>query len=145
MKQYVALFEQFEEEFDDFYQKPDTKSDTFYQQIAKELIELANQYTNDPIEIEIFGEKYQTATRIKDFQDDLITMVNDQMGEDIAEDFAMESDELLAGYDITEEVDTDKLFEPDDEIEENDIIGSKKTSSNLETPGTIDKMSSLRK
>ena len=34
MKQYVALFEQFEEEFDDFYQKPDTKSDTFYQQIA---------------------------------------------------------------------------------------------------------------
>lgn len=145
MKQYVALFEQFEEEFDDFYQKPDTKSDTFYQQIAKELIELANQYTNDPIEIEIFGEKYQTATRIKDFQDDLITMVNDQMGEDIAEDFAMESDELLAGYDITEEVDTDKLFEPDDEIEENDIISSKKTSSNLETPGTIDKMSSLRK
>ena len=145
MKQYVALFEQFEEEFDDFYQKPDTKSDTFYQQIAKELIELANQYTNDPIEIEIFGEKYQTATRIKDFQDDLITMVNDQMGEDIAEDFAMESDELLAGYDITEEVDTDKLFEPDDEIEENDIIGSKKTSSNLETPGAIDKMSSLRK
>lgn len=145
MKQYVALFEQFEEEFDDFYQKPDTKSDTFYQQIAKELIELANQYANDPIEIEIFGEKYQTATRIKDFQDDLITMVNDQMGEDIAEDFAMESDELLAGYDITEEVDTDKLFEPDDEIEENDIISSKKTSSNLETPGTIDKMSSLRK
>lgn len=145
MKQYVALFEQFEEEFDDFYQKPDTKSDTFYQQIAKELIELANQYTNDPIEIEIFGEKYQTATRIKDFQDDLITMVNDQMGEDIAEDFAMESDELLAGYDITEEVDTDKLFEPDDEIEENDIISSKKTSSNLETPGAIDKMSSLRK
>ena len=145
MKQYVALFEQFEEEFDDFYQKPDTKSDTFYQQIAKELIELANQYTNDPIEIEIFGEKYQTATRIKDFQDDLITMVNDQMGEDIAEDFAMESDELLAGYDITEEVDTDKLFEPDDEIEENDVIGSKKASSNLETPGTIDKMSSLRK
>ena len=145
MKQYVALFEQFEEEFDDFYQKPDTKSDTFYQQIAKELIELANQYTNDPIEIEIFGEKYQTATRIKDFQDDLITMVNDQMGEDIAEEFAIESDDLLAGYDITEEVDTDKLFEPDDEIEENDIIGSKKTSSNLETPGTIDKMSSLRK
>lgn len=145
MKQYVALFEQFEEEFDDFYQKPDTKSDTFYQQIAKELIELANQYTNDPIEIEIFGEKYQTATRIKDFQDGLITMVNDQMGEDIAEDFAMESDELLAGYDITEEVDTDKLFEPDDEIEENDVIGSKKASSNLETPGTIDKMSSLRK
>lgn len=145
MKQYVALFEQFEEEFDDFYQKPDTKSDTFYQQIAKELIELANQYTNDPIEIEIFGEKYQTATRIKDFQDDLITMVNDQMGEDIAEDFAMESDELLAGYDITEEVDTDKLFEPDDEIEENDIISSKKAPSNLETPVTIDKMSSLRK
>lgn len=145
MKQYVALFEQFEEEFDDFYQKPDTKSDTFYQQIAKDLIELANQYTNDPIEIEIFGEKYQTATRIKDFQDDLITIVNDQMGEDIAEDFAMESDELLAGYDITEEVDTDKLFEPDDEIEENDIISSKKAPSNLETPGTIDKMSSLRK
>ena len=55
------------------------------------------------------------------------------------------NDELLAGYDITEEVDTDKLFEPDDEIEENDIIGSKKAPSNLETPGTIDKMSSLRK
>ena len=145
MKQYVALFEKFEEEFDDFYQKPDTKSDTFYQQIAKELIELANQYTNSPIEIEMFDGKYGTASRIKDFQNDLIVMVNDQMGEDLAQEFATESDDLLAGYDITEKMKSSKVFAKDSEIEDNGVIGSKNDSENLEDPGTMDKMSSLRR
>lgn len=145
MKRYVALFEKFEEEFDDFYQKPDTKSDTFYQQIAKELVELANQYSNQEIDIEIFDEKYGTASRIKDFQNDLIVMVNDQMGEEIAEEFAAESDDLLAGYDLSEKMESKKVFSKKNKVEDNGVIGKKKAPNNLESSSSFDKMSSLRK
>lgn len=107
MKNYIALFESFEESYDDFHQKPDTKSDLFYQNISKELIELANNYTNKPIEIDQYANKYETATRIKDLQTDLITKINNEFrenefGEDIAQSFADESDALLKSLDIFE-------------------------------------------
>ena len=83
MKNYIALFESFEEGYDDFHQKPDTKSDLFYQNISKELIKLANNYTNEPVEIDQYANKYETATGIKDLQNDLITKIYDEFGEDI--------------------------------------------------------------
>lgn len=147
MKRYVALFEKFEEEFDDFYQKPDTKSDTFYQQIAKELVELASQYTSEPIDLEIFDDRYATATRIKDLENDLIVIVNDQMGEDLAEEFAAEADDLLASYEITEKkkMNGSKVFAKKEEVKDNGLIGKKKAPTNLEKPSSLDKMTSLRK
>lgn len=145
MRRYVALFEKFEEEFDDFYQKPDTKSDTFYQMIAKELLELANQYVNRPIDIEMFDDRYGTASRIKDFQNDLIVIVNDQMGEEMAEEFAAESDDLLSGYEISEEMKSSKVFAKKNKVKDNGVIGKKKKADNLEKSESFDKMSSLRK
>ena len=118
MKNYIALFEEFEEgyddfhqtqdiEYDDFRQTLDTKSDLFYQKISKELIELANNYTNKPIEIDQYANKYETATRIKDLQTDLIKKINNEFrenefGKDIAQSFADESDALLASLGIFE-------------------------------------------
>ena len=102
MKNYIALFESFEEGYDDFHQKPDTKSDLFYQNISKELIKLANNYTNEPVEIDQYANKYETATGIKDLQNDLITKIYDEFGEDIAKSFAAESDALLASLNISE-------------------------------------------
>ena len=146
MKRYVALFERFEEEFDDFHQKPDTKSDTFYQQIARELVELANQYCSEPVDIDVFSDRYATATRIKDLENDLLVIVNDQMGESIAEEFAVEADELLASYEITEKKMKDsKVFAKKKEIKDNGLVGKKKTPTNLENSSSFDKMSSLRK
>jgi hypothetical protein len=149
MKHYVTLFEKFEEAFDDFHQKPDTKSDTFYQQIGRELIELANQYCKDPIDIEMFDEKYATATRIKDFENDLIVIVNDQMGEDLAEEFAADADQLLASYELSEKkkakTENQKLFGKKSKISDNGMVGKTKKEDNLEKPSKMDNMSSLKR
>lgn len=147
MKRYVALFERFEEEFDDFYQKPDTRSDNFYQQIAKELVELANQYCDEPVEINVFSDRYGTATRIKDLENDLLVMVYDQMGEQIAEEFAAEADDLLASYEITErkKMNGSKVFAKKNPVKDNGLIGKKKAPNNLENPSALGKMTSLRK
>ena len=113
MKNYIALFEEFEEgyddfrqtldiEYDDFRQAPDAKSDPFYQTISKDLIKLASNYTNEPVEIDQYANKYKTATGIKDLQNDLITKIYDEFGEDIAQSFADESDALLASLNISE-------------------------------------------
>jgi hypothetical protein len=102
MKQYVALFEHFEEEFDDFYSKPDPKSDQTFHTVANELIELANQYTDQESPIEMYSDKYSTPTRVRDLQSDLIAHINDTMGENMAEDFMMASDDLLKSYGVME-------------------------------------------
>ena len=102
MKRHVALFENFEEAFDDFYSKPDVKSDSFYHKIAKELIELAGQYTESGSQIDMYSEKYATPSRIRDLQNDLIVRINDTMGEQLAEEFMEESDALLNSYEISE-------------------------------------------
>ena len=102
MKRYVALFEKFEEGYDEFHQAPNMKSDPIYHNITQDLIELANQYATSPIEIDQHTEKYETPTRIKDLQNDLITKIYDEFGEDIAQSFADESDALLASLDISE-------------------------------------------
>lgn len=146
MKRYVALFERFEEEFDDFRQKPNTKSDTFYQQIAIDLVKLANQYCSDPVDIDVFSDRYVTATRIKDLENDLLVIVNGQIGESIAEEFAVEADELLASYEITEKkMKGSKVFAKKKEVKDNGFVGKKKTPINLENSSSFDKMSSLRK
>jgi len=102
MKNYVALFEKFEESYDEFHQTPNMKSDPVYHNITQDLIELANQYATSPIEIDQHTEKYETPTRIKDLQNDLILKINNLEGEDIAQSFADESDELLASLNISE-------------------------------------------
>lgn len=138
MKQYVALFENFEEAFDDFYQSHDTKSDRFFMQIAKELIELAEQYTNSESPIDVHSEKYGTATRIHDLQNDLIVYVNDTMGERMAEDFAIASDDMLKSYNITEAKKSapkkDKLFSKTDNVPDNGILNKSTKDDNLEKP-----------
>lgn len=142
MKNYVSLFEKFEEAFDDFYQKPDIKSDTFYQTIANELIELAGQYMETEPQIDMHSDKYATHTRIKDLQNDLLVQVNDAMGEQMAEDFATASDELLGSYEIAEKaaqsgesMKRSKIFKKDDEVEENDLLQDNPVKSNTEKAG----------
>ncbi len=102
MKRYIALFEKFEEGYDKFHQAPNMKSDPIYHNITQELIDLANQYATSPIEIDQHTEKYETHTRIKDLQNDLILKINNLEGEDIAQSFADESDTLLASLNISE-------------------------------------------
>lgn len=128
MKHYVAIFEEFEEKFDNFYQKQDMQSDSAYQSIANDLIELANQYTNSEIDINEFDEDYGTATRIYDLEDALITRINDEMGEDVANDFAEEADELIQSLEISEKK---KQIEPNiDEVDFNKNIKKKATKTN---------------
>lgn len=144
MKRYVVLFESFEESFDDFHQKPDMRSDRFYHETAKELIELANQYSSAGIDIDPYSEKYGTATRLADLENDLIVMLNDEMGEAIAEEFADEADTLLAQYaegsDLNEKKKTkkmngDKVFKKDKGVKDNKIMQSSPEQSNFESPG----------
>jgi hypothetical protein len=154
MKRYVVLFESFEESFDDFHQKPDTRSDRFYHETAKELIELANQYSSAGIDIDQYSEKYGTATRLADLENDLIVMINDEMGEDIAEEFAAEADILLAHYseesDLNEKkkglldktsakkekkMSDDKMFKKDKDVKDNKIMQANPVKDNFEAPG----------
>ena len=143
MKRYVALFESFEESFDDFHQKPDMKSNRFYHDTAKELIELANQYSSSGIDIDPYSEKYGTATRLSDLENDLIVMINDEMGEDIAQEFADEADTLLAQYaegsDLNEKkekkINVDKMFKKDKGVKDNKIMQANPVSKNQEIPG----------
>lgn len=109
MKNYITLFEKFEEAFDDFYQAPNTKSDNFYHMISKELIDLADQYMTRPTKINAESGRYGTASRIKDLQNDLIAEVNDSMGEEVAEEFAMASDNLLKSYSTMEKKAEDEM------------------------------------
>jgi hypothetical protein len=144
MKRYVVLFESFEESFDDFHQKPDMKSDRFYHETAKELIELANQYSASGIDIDPYSEKYGTATRLADLENDLIVIINDEMGEAIAEEFADEADTLLAQYsegsDLNEKkknkkMNGDKVFKKDKEVKDNKIMQASPEKTNFESPG----------
>lgn len=121
MKNYVALFESFEESFDDFYQKPDPKSDRFYHTVSKELIELANQYMENPSKIDQYSDRYATPTRIRDLQDDLIVEINDTASEDLAQEFADESDSLLQSYEVSE-MNKKEMFAKDNEIPDNEMV-----------------------
>lgn len=136
MKQYVSLFENFEEAFDDFYQSHDTKSDRFFMQIAKELIELADQYTNSESPINMHSEKYGTATRIHDLQNDLIVYINDTMGEKMAEAFAIASDDMLKSYNVMEKKSAkkEKLFAKTNNVPNNGILNQSTKDDNLEKP-----------
>ena len=135
MKQYVSMFESFEEAFDDFHQKPDTRSDAFYSRLAKDLIKMANQYSSEEIDIDQYSEKYGTATRIRDLQNDLITKIYDEYGERVADDFAKESDEILKQYEIDEKKMTrKKIFSKDDEMHQNDIMHGEKSNVKHEAP-----------
>lgn len=154
MKRYVALFERFEESFDDFHQRPDMKSNQFYQDTAKELIQLANQYSSTGIDIDLYSEKYGTATRLADLENDLIVMINDEMGEAIAQEFADEADTLLAQYaegsDLNEKkkdlsdkdaapkrkkMPTDKLFKKDQSVTNNRIMQANRATVSFDSPG----------
>lgn len=161
MNRYIAIFEEFEEEFDNFHQTPDMGSDSAYQSIATDLIELANQYCESEIRIDSYEQKYGTSTRIEDLENDLIAMVNDQMGEDIAQEFAQEADQLLkanailekkkakdAEFDIpmnakkpgrsNKRMNSKSLFDDKPgKAKDNGFIASKKSkkSDNLENPG----------
>ena len=121
MKNYIALFESFEEEFDDFHQKPDLTSDRFYHTMSKELIELANQYMQNPTEIDPYSEKYETSTRVRDLLDDLIVEINDTASEDLAQDFADEADLLLKSYEVSE-MNKKEMFAKDNEIPDNEMV-----------------------
>jgi hypothetical protein len=133
MKNYVALFEKFEESYDEFHQTPNMKSDPVYHNITQDLIELANQYATSPIEIDQHTEKYETATRIKDLQNDLILKINNLEGEDIAQSFADESDELLASLAISEEsMNKSKVFAKTNNIPDNGVLNQPSKKSNIE-------------
>lgn len=121
MKNYIALFESFEEAFDDFHQKPDLTSDRFYHTMSKELIELANQYMQNPTEIDPYSEKYETSTRVRDLLDDLTVEINDTASEDLAQDFADEADLLLKSYEVSE-MNKKEMFAKDNEIPDNEMV-----------------------
>ena len=133
MKNYVALFEKFEESYDEFHQTPNMKSDPVYHNITQDLIELANQYATSAIEIDQHTEKYETPTRIKDLQNDLILKINNLEGEDIAQSFADESDELLASLAISEEsMNKSKVFAKTNNIPDNGVLNQPSKKSNIE-------------
>jgi hypothetical protein len=134
MKNYVALFESFEESFDDFYQKPDPKSDRFYHTVSKELIELANQYMENPSKIDQYSERYATPTRIRDLQDDLIVEINDAASEDLAQEFADESDSLLQSYEVSE-MNKKDMFAKDTEIPDNEMVDKEVRRVEYSRPG----------
>lgn len=134
MKNYISLFENFEESFDDFYQKPNPKSDSFYHTVSKELIELANQYMENPSKIDPYSEKYATSTRVRDLQNDLITEIYDTSNEDLAQEFADESDSLLKSYEVSE-MNKQKMFVKDTEIEENDLVDQEVNKISHSRPG----------
>jgi hypothetical protein len=134
MKNYVALFESFEESFDDFYQRPDTKSDSFYHTVSKELIELANQYMQNPTEIDPYSEKYATSTRVRDLLDDLTVEINDTASEDLAQDFADEADSLLKSYEVSE-MNKKEMFAKDNEIPDNEMVDKAVSRVEYSRPG----------
>lgn len=134
MKSYISLFEGFEKAFDDFYQKPDTKSDGFYNTVAKELIELANQYMQNPSKINPYSDKYSTSTRISDLQNDLITEIYDMANEDLAQEFADESDRLLKSYEVSE-MKKSKMFNKNSELPDNGIVNKEPNNTTYEKPG----------
>lgn len=134
MKNYISLFENFEESFDDFYQKPNPKSDRFYHTVSKELIELANQYMENPSKIDPYSEKYATSTRVRDLQNDLITEIYDTSNEDLAQEFADESDSLLKSYEVSE-MNKQKMFVKDTEIDENDLVDQEVNKVSYSRPG----------
>ena len=128
MKKYVTLFEGFEEAFDDFHQKPDTRSDSFYHRIAKDLIKMANQYSSEELDIDQYSEKYGTASRIKDLQNDLITKIYDEYGERVADDFAKESDSMLKSHEIYEKsMSHKKIFSKNTDLQDRAMQKSDKT------------------
>jgi hypothetical protein len=71
-------------------------------------------------------------------------MINDEMGEAIAEEFADEADTLLAQYsegsDLNEKkknkkMNGDKVFKKDKEVKDNKIMQANPVKSNFESPG----------
>ena len=134
MKNYIPLFERFEESFDDFYQKPNPKSDSFYHTVSKELIELANQYMENPSKIDPYSEKYETPSRIMDLQNDLIVEINDMASEDLAQEFADESDSLLKSYEVSEMNQKD-MFAQDTEMPDNEMVDKKAAKIDYQRPG----------
>lgn len=134
MNNYVALFESFEESFDDFYQKPDLKSDRFYHTVSKELIELANQYMENPSKIDQYSDRYATPTRIRDLQDDLIVEINDASGENLAQEFADESDSLLQSYEVSE-MNKNEMFAKDTEMPDNEMVDKEVRRVEYSRPG----------
>lgn len=134
MKNYIPLFESFEESFDDFYQKPNPKSDSFYHTVSKELIELANQYMENPSKIDPYSEKYATPSRIMDLQNDLIVEINDTASEDLAQEFADESDSLLKSYEVSE-MNKKDMFAKDTELPDNEMIDKKAAKIDYQRPG----------
>jgi len=134
MKNYVALFESFEESFDDFYQRPDTKFDRFYHTVSKELIELANQYMENPTKIDPYSEKYATSTRVRDLQEDLMVEINDTASEDLAQEFAEESDSLLQSYEVSE-MNKKEMFAKDNEIPDNEMVDKEVRRIEYSRPG----------
>jgi hypothetical protein len=134
MKNYIALFESFEESFDDFYQRPNPKSDSFYHIVSKELIELANQYMQNPTKIDPYSEKYATSTRVRDLLDDLIVEITDMASEDLAQEFADESDALLQSYEVSE-MNKKDMFAKDTEMPDNEMIDKKAAKIDYQKPG----------
>jgi DNA helicase IV len=134
MKHYIPLFESFEESFDDFYQKPNPKSDSFYHTVSKELIELANQYMENPSKIDPYSEKYETPSRIMDLQNDLIVEINDTASEDLAQEFADESDSLLQSYEVSE-MNKKEMFAKDNEIPDNEMVDKEVRRVEYSRPG----------
>lgn len=134
MKNYVALFESFEESFDDFYKKPNPKSDSFYRTVSRELIELANQYMENPSKINPYSERYETPTRVRDLQDDLIVEINDAANEDLAQEFAEESDSLLQSYEVSE-MNKKEMFAKDTEMPDNEMVDKEVNKIQYQRPG----------
>jgi len=151
MKKFIAVFEEFEQTIDDFYAEP-TK-DVKYDEMGKELIDLANNYVTEEIPIDMYDPKYETSTRLTDLKDDLIVFVNDRMGEKLAQAFADAAEDLLSAYQVSEKKEAkpkikDKhLFKQTNNIPDNGIKASAemKTGVSLSKPGKSPKLASKKK
>lgn len=97
MKNYIPVFEKFEEAFDNFKKEQEpTKQRGSIHEIIHELIELAKQYTDSAIGVG--GIDYTNEAGLRSLQRKLVDLVASSEGPQIGEDFAHESDQLLAGY-----------------------------------------------
>jgi len=102
--------------------------------VSKELIELANQYMENPSKIDQYSERYATPTRIRDLQDDLIVEINDTASEDLAQEFADESDSLLQSYEVSE-MNKKEMFAKDTEIPDNEMVDKEVRRVEYSRPG----------
>ena len=102
MKRHICLFENFEEAFDDYIGSSRNKEpQDLDSNLINELIELANQYTDEPINMPV-------ESNIEELQLKLTELVSKYEGPEIGEEFAHEAEQLINSHSLQEKKKLDK-------------------------------------